>query len=97
MTPIHSDEVLPPVQNSTNIGTISDLVLKNELICENHLNDDTNVIPNNSQINIENSSDVIIGRVTQYHGPITIYQHLNGNQQIDANEDEKDVKFKEGK
>lgn len=28
MTPIHSDEVLPPVQNSTNIGTISDLVLK---------------------------------------------------------------------
>lgn len=27
-------------------------------------------------INIENSSDVIIGPVTQFHGPVTIYQNV---------------------
>ncbi|XP_068894842.1 peptidoglycan-recognition protein LA-like isoform X1 [Tenebrio molitor] len=37
---------------------------------------DQTVVP--AAINIENSTDVIIGPVTQFNGPVTIYQNVNG-------------------
>lgn len=33
----------------------------------------------NTEINVKNSSDVIIGPVTQYHGPVKIYQNVTCN------------------
>lgn len=32
-------------------------------------------IPGNSHINVENSNDVVIGSLTQFHGPVTIVQN----------------------
>lgn len=43
------------------------------------------VNPDYAAINIENSTDVIIGTVTQFKGPVTIYQSVNGPQQIEQN------------
>lgn len=36
-------------------------------------NNEQAIIP--SAINVEGSSDVIVGPVTQFHGPVTIYQN----------------------
>lgn len=44
------------------------------------------IIP--SAINVESSSDVIVGPVTQFHGPVTIYQQVNGRTQSLTNRDE---------
>ena len=34
-------------------------------------------IPSNSVINLSNSSDVVIGPMTQYQGAVTIYQYMD--------------------
>lgn len=33
----------------------------------------------NTSINVKSSSDVVIGNVTQFHGPVTIYQNTSNN------------------
>lgn len=41
-----------------------------------------------STISIVNSSDVIIGSVTQFHGPVTIVQHLESKAAIEDKNEE---------
>lgn len=40
------------------------------------------VVPANTNIRIEGSSDVVIGTVAQFHGPVTIYQNTHNNAQL---------------
>lgn len=40
------------------------------------------VVPANTNISIEGSSDVVIGTVAQFHGPVTIYQNTHNNAQL---------------
>lgn len=54
-----------------------------ELSCDSN---EQAIIP--SAINVESSSDVIVGPVTQFHGPVTIYQQVNGRTQSLTNRDE---------
>ncbi|GJQ76916.1 hypothetical protein Trydic_g15116 [Trypoxylus dichotomus] len=58
-----------------------------------NLNEDHEANYNNagsSTISIVNSSDVIIGSVTQFHGPVTIVQHLQQEQFQRAIDNEND-------
>ncbi|GLV32199.1 Peptidoglycan recognition protein LE [Carabus blaptoides fortunei] len=40
------------------------------------------VVPANTNINVEGSSDVVIGTLAQFHGPVTIYQNTHNNTQL---------------
>lgn len=44
--------------------------------CSNLEIDHANAL-GNSNINVEGSKDVVIGNITQFHGPVTIYQNQN--------------------
>lgn len=44
--------------------------------------DRSSVIPAGTAINVENSNDVVIGTLTQFHGPVTIYQNSPADKQV---------------
>lgn len=44
-----------------------------------NLVDNMTHVPSMPTINMNNSSDVVIGPLTQYHGPVTIYQYLGSD------------------
>ncbi|KAF2898070.1 hypothetical protein ILUMI_08113 [Ignelater luminosus] len=53
------------------------------------------VSPQSSTINIESSSDVVIGPLTQFHGPVTIHQNIVSDRQICYENGESDITFKD--
>lgn len=52
------------------------------------------VSPQSSTVNIESSSDVVIGPLTQFHGPVTIYQNITSDRQVCYENGNSDVTFK---
>lgn len=96
MTSNHYDNVALSISTDDIVKSTS-LIPKDDLISENGAATDINGhISPNAQYNFENSSDIIIGPVTQLIGPVTIYhQHVNGSQ-IQLTGDSVDEINKEG-
>lgn len=80
MASLRDEESAAPSEKGVEIGVfesaLTAVVYGEELVLQQNSDHPR---PENTSINVENSSDVFIGPVTQIHGPVTIYQGLPGS------------------
>lgn len=53
-------------------------------------------IPAGTAINVENSNDVVIGTLTQFHGPVTIYQSPPADKRVTGGNNGENDKTSDG-
>lgn len=84
---------LVPQLNKCQINLALDDSESDEEKCEETVIDTKTELHTDSKISIDNSNDVVIGPVTQIHGPITIYQNVPELESSSQNHVEKKGKF----
>lgn len=71
--------IFPVIVNNGNTRT-----------CET--NSQVSKFPGNNSVNVENSNEIIFGDVTQFHGPVNIYQTATNNSHTESKTEKQNCK-----